>query len=62
MTHITKESDDLPATTAVVPIIRVEKNDNFATFRCFVCDADGRSMDIILYNPETGVATYSPRV
>lgn len=62
VTLITKDSDSLPPTTAVVPVIRVEKNDNFETITCRVCAGGDGSLQAVVYDPETGIVSCRPRV
>ncbi len=61
VTHIDKSSDNSPTITAVVPIVRASKMDTSATITGFMCASADGSMDTIVYDPETGIATYRPR-
>ena len=62
VTHITKDSDDYsPAITAVAPVICAEKMDNDTTIQCRLFVSDG-ILRIVTYDPETGVASFRPKV
>lgn len=60
VTHIVKE-DDLPVTTAVVPIIRATKADGGTMIQGYLFDRDGTPR-VVMYDPETGIATFRPDV
>jgi len=61
VTHIDKASDNSPTITAAVPIIRAAKNDTGTTITGFVCASADGSLKAVVYDPETGVATFRPK-